>query len=125
MLSRRDFEKLVEEAILAIPEKVRKTVGNVDVVIERRPPPDLDEGTEGESGELLGLFEGFSVTEQWGDMSGTLPGKITLFQETIEEEAGCVGEIPTVVRETVWHELAHWFGFDEDGAERLEGKWHQ
>ncbi len=125
MVPRRDFEKLVEEAVLAIPAKVRKMVGNVDIVIERRPPPGLDEGTEGESGELLGLFEGYSITEQWGDMSGTLPGKITLFQETIEEEAGCVEEISAVVRETVWHEIAHWFGFDEDDAERLETKWHK
>ncbi len=125
-LKRRDLENMIEEAVLAMPEKVRNRIGNVAIVIERRPTAEQDEcgeGTEGEAGDLLGLFEGLSIIEQGGDTSGCLPGKITLFSEAICDEAGCQEEVPRVVRETVWHEIAHYFGFDEEDAYRLEAKW--
>ncbi len=119
---------MIEEAVLAVPEKLRARIGNLDIVIERRPTAEQDEcgdGLENEAGDLLGLFEGLSIIEQDGDTSGCLPGKITLFSEAICEEAGCAEEVPRVVRETVWHELAHYFGFEEDDACRLEAKWER
>ena len=126
-LTRDDFEKMVEGAILAIPPAMRDKIRNVEIVLERRPTAEQDEsgeGIEGEAGDLLGLFEGLSIIEQEGDLSGCLPGKITLFTEAILDEAGGnEAEVPKVVRETVWHEIAHYFGFEEEDAERLEAKW--
>jgi len=125
-LKREDFERMVEEAVLAIPAGMREKVRNVEIVLERRPTAEQDEcgdGIEGEAGDLLGLFEGLSIIEQGGDISGSLPGKITLFTQAIVDEAGAEEEVARVVRETLWHEIAHYFGFDEDDAYRLEAKW--
>jgi predicted Zn-dependent protease with MMP-like domain len=52
-----------------------------------------------------------------------LPDKITIFKEPILEEAGeNEALLRTLVRETVWHEIAHYFGYDDDAIEEREEK---
>jgi predicted Zn-dependent protease with MMP-like domain len=72
---------------------------------------------------LLGLYHGVPQTAR-GDIYGigmTLPDTITLFQIPIEEEAGNDPErIKQVVADTIWHEVGHYFGLDEDAVERRE-----
>ncbi|MFA6603255.1 MAG: metallopeptidase family protein [Patescibacteria group bacterium] len=126
MLSRPDLEKMIREAILAIPEPIRRRIGNVAVVVEDRcrAGEDCDGGYWGEN-DLLGLFEGVPLVDEGIETSGLLPAKITIFRSAIEEEAETPAEIPKIVRETVWHEVAHYVGFDEAETERLEEKWER
>jgi len=73
-------------------------------------------------GILLGLYEGVPQTT-WGKREWPLPpDKITIFQESIERYAQTPDEARELVREVVWHEIAHHFGFDEHGARRLDHK---
>ena len=52
-----------------------------------------------------------------------MPDQITLFAHAIESEAENEEEIPHIVRETLWHEIAHHFGFDHDAMHDMEERW--
>lgn len=119
-----DFKQMIDRAIEAVPDEFRRKIRNVAFVVETRPR--AGKGRRRKRCELLGLYEGVPLTERGMDPDGPfMPDTITLFKGAIEREAGDEKEIPAVIRETVWHEIAHYFGFDEDGALRLERKWEE
>lgn len=126
-MDRREFEKLIEDAVLALPERIREKVKNVAFVIEDfAEDGHYDEAdADNHDGELLGLYVGIPLTERVLDDSGTLPDKIIMFKETIEDEAEEFegGDVALVVRDTVWHEIGHYFGLEEEAVRRLEEKW--
>lgn len=117
-MNREEFEKLVQEGFLLIPEKFREKIRNVALLVEDEPSVEVRQKESLKDGEtLLGLYQGIPNTAR-GDSYGvgpTLPDTITLFQLPIEatarEEAK---DIRTVIAETIWHEYAHYFGMDED-----------
>ena len=110
-----EFEKLVEESLLALPEHIRKKIDNVAIVIEKRPSEK----------SLIGLYQGIPKTT-WGSGFGMhLPDKITIFQEPIEKLAHSKKELKEIVKDTVWHEVAHYFGFSEKKVRDLETKWRK
>ncbi|MDD2657228.1 MAG: metallopeptidase family protein [Candidatus Pacebacteria bacterium] len=117
-MNREEFEKLVEEGFLLLPEKFRAKIRNVALLVEDEPSADVrtQEGLE-EGETLLGLYQGIPNTER-GDTYGvgpTLPDTITLYQLPIEEAAREDEEdIRKVIAETIWHEFAHYFGMEED-----------
>jgi predicted Zn-dependent protease with MMP-like domain len=119
------FEQLVDEGIEAIPERFLKKLENVAIVIADTPTlMQLEENNIPEGDTLLGLYEGVPLVER-GDAYGglILPDKITIFKEPILEEAdGDEDALRTLVRETVWHEIAHYFGYDDDTIEEREEK---
>ena len=114
----KEFEKLVQEGFLLIPEKFRAKIKNVALLVEDEPREEIrrQEGLKKDE-TLLGLYQGIPATAR-GDTYGigpTLPDTITLFRVPIEKAAREDGEdIRTVVAETIWHEYAHYFGMDED-----------
>ena len=122
-MKREKFGKLVEESILELPEKIRQKMENVAIVIEKRPTEEqLRKTGIRYGGSLLGLYEGVPQTK-WGRGFGmVLPDKITIFQESIEKFASTLEEIKELVKNTVWHEIAHHFGFSEKGVQELEVK---
>lgn len=121
-----EFEKLVEEGYERLPSWVRERINNVAILIEDRPGrEDLKEqGIDPDSGEtLLGLYRGIPLTAR-GEAYGVgmpLPDSITLFKQPIEEAAGGdVEKIRTIVADTVWHEVGHYLGLDEEGVRAKE-----
>lgn len=118
-----DFEKLVNEAILELPERIRKRMDNVGIVAEQRPTSEQLKKSGTRYGRtLLGLYEGVPKTT-WGRGFGMiLPDKITIFQDSIESIARTPEEIKKIVSNVVWHEIAHHFGFDEKGVRLMEQK---
>ena len=121
-----EFEKLVvEEFPNAIPEKFRSKVENVAFLVEDEPSPALRrEERLGPQMTLLGHYRGIPHTSR-GDyygVGGTLPDTITLFRIPIEDEASGLSArlnlaeemaIRQVIKDTIWHEVAHHFGMDE------------
>lgn len=118
-----EFEKLVEEGIAGIPQVFLKLVNNVAIVIKKEPTVvQLRKMHIGSVHTLLGLYEGIPQTrrEQYG-VGGALPDRITIFRRPIEEATGGDFEqIKELVAETVWHEIAHYFGMDEGKVRRSE-----
>mgnify|MGYP001595280721 CR=1 FL=1 len=109
------FEKLVDEALMALPKRIRDKMDNVAIVIEKRPTRS----------QFLGLYQGVPQNV-WGRAFGMrLPDKITIFQESLERMASSPKELKEIVKDTVWHEIAHHFGFDERKVRELEAKWRK
>ncbi len=107
-----EFTKLVKEALLEIPEHIRRKMDNVAIVIEG----------DSDANSLLGLYEGVPQNA-WGRGWGMhLPDKITIFQKSLEKIAHSPKELKEAVRNVVWHELAHHFGFTEKQVRELERK---
>lgn len=122
-MGRADFEKLVNQAILDLPEHIRQKMDNVDIVIEKKASVEqLGKVGLGSVDSLLGLYQGVPQTA-WGRGFGNiLPDKISIFQQPIEKLARSDKEIVDLVKNTVWHEIAHHFGFSEKGVRTLEAK---
>jgi len=111
----KQFEKLVQEGIAAIPEKFLRLLENVAVVVE----DDVSDEARrkmgmGDADDLLGLYEGVPKTKRGAGYTGVLPDKITIFKRPILESASTPDEVREIVKETVWHEIAHHFGMEED-----------
>jgi predicted Zn-dependent protease with MMP-like domain len=111
---RDDFERLVEEAWRKIPRRFRREIENVAIVVEDEPSPAALRSARVPPGQtLLGLYQGVPRTQRgmWYQM--VLPDKISLYQGPIERAARSEEDVARVVYETLWHEVAHYFGMDE------------
>jgi len=116
------FEELVNEGIGAIPKRFLEKLENVDIVIEDEPTPYQSKKLGARKSLLIfGLYEGVPKTKRWG-YGQVLPDKITIFKNPIEKVARSEEEIKKIVRDTVWHEIAHHFGLDEKRVRELELK---
>ena len=111
-MSEAEFSKLVAEALDSLPENIRKKMDNVEVVVERGSP----------RGPYLGLYQGIPKTAYGRGFGMVLPDKITIFQAPLERAASSREELKEVVKNVVWHEVAHHFGFDEKKVRELERK---
>jgi predicted Zn-dependent protease with MMP-like domain len=100
--------QLVATAVDGLPEWVRRTMDNVDVLVD-------DEPSEAERGEVLGLYLGIPLTDRDGGYAGVAPDTITLYQGPIERAAKASGEsLAEVIARTLRHEVAHHFGIDDE-----------
>ncbi|HVW66703.1 MAG TPA: metallopeptidase family protein [Candidatus Peribacteraceae bacterium] len=115
-MERAQYEAIIRDTIEALPDQIREKLNDVAIVIEETAPPQ-------KRGILLGLYEGMPLTEWGRDMVAKLPDKITLFTASIEQVAGSEERIPDIVRETLWHEIAHYFGFGHDRIHVMEERW--
>ncbi len=120
-LNRTEFEKIVNEGIKAIREKFLQKLKNVVIVIEDEPTPAQKKKLNIRVGwTLYGLYEGVPQLERGTNYSAVLPDKITIFQNPIEAAAGDEKDIKEIVKNTVWHEIAHHFGMNEVRVRQVE-----
>lgn len=115
-LSRAEFERVVEEALESLPARFAALVENVVIAVEEEPSPEdldgIEEDDDGDS-ELLGIYRGVALTERTHDMP-LLPDEIAVFRGPINRVAITRDEAVEEVRETVMHELGHYFGLDDE-----------
>ena len=83
---------------------------NLVLVVEPEPPQP----------GLLGLYQGRPLTERSSTEPFAVPDRITVYQGPHERMARSLRELETVVEDTVWHEVAHYFGMNERQVERAE-----
>lgn len=124
-MQRDDFERLVDEAWETIPESFRERFSNLTVVVENEPRAEHLESAGVPPGHtLLGLYQGIPLSQRGWNYNMALPDQVTIFQGPIERAARSPREIPRIVYETLWHELGHHLGMDEEqvrAAERRRG----
>jgi predicted Zn-dependent protease with MMP-like domain len=121
-VSKKKFEQMVSEGISAIPEVFLKKLDNVVVVVEPEPTVLQKRNLHIYQGlALFGLFEGVPQAKR-GSYYSSLPDKITIFQKPIEMSAINEEDMKEIVKNTVWHEIAHHFGMDESEVRRAEEK---
>ena len=95
------FEEHVRAALDSLPPELARGLENVAVVVEDRNPDEPD---------LYGLF----------DEPPYLPARITIYRRPLLEDFGDdPAELEREIRITVLHELAHYFGIDEERLEEL------
>lgn len=120
-MSRRQFEAFVERSLRRLPKPFRDKVANVVVVVEDW----ADDDTLAEMGiappdTLYGLYRGVDLTHRDSTYGNVLPDVITIYQGPIEADAADEHEAAQIVRDTVVHELGHYFGLDDDTLHRIE-----
>lgn len=119
-LSPREFAKLVERALVDIPEPFAGYLQDVAVDVEPLPSARICREMEvDDPSELLGLYEGVPLTERSVEELTRMPDRIILYQRNIEEMCESREEIVEEIRTTVLHEVGHHFGLDEDDLEEL------
>jgi predicted Zn-dependent protease with MMP-like domain len=114
------FEKLVDQGIKAIPKEFLEKLENVEIVVEEEPTPEQLKKLRIRKGSFLfGLYEGVPQTKRW-HYGQVLPDKITIFKKSIERYAYSAEDVKEIVKNTVWHEIAHHFGMDERRVREAE-----
>ncbi|GAA4748583.1 metallopeptidase family protein [Modestobacter marinus] len=106
----RRFEELVADALDEVPAELMALLDNVVVLVEDRNPDEPD---------LLGLYEGYALTERGWDHSGALPDRIMVYREAICDICSDEDQVAEEVTITVVHEIAHHFGIDEEKLHAL------
>jgi predicted Zn-dependent protease with MMP-like domain len=99
-MNRREFEEHVRRALDTLPPPVARALENVAVVVEEVDPAEPD---------LFGLWQSHEY----------LPDKITIYRKPLGEAFPDPAELEDEIRVTVLHEVAHYFGIDEDRLEEL------
>ena len=122
-MTKEEFEKLIQKAIESFPLKIKKLLDNVVVVVEDLPDDEITKKLNlPNKYALFGLYQGIPKTKRGVRYGNVLPDKITLFQKPIEKIAQEPKKIEEIVKKTLWHEIAHHFGFDEREVRKLEKK---
>ena len=120
-MTRRQFEALVEKALRQLPRTFRQRIANIAVVVEDwADAATLEEMGIEPPDTLDGLYRGVDLTRRDSSYGNVLPDVITIYQGPIEEDAADEEEMREIVRETVIHELGHYFGLDDETMHRIE-----
>ncbi len=113
------FERLVREAVASLPEELKDQLENVAMIIEENPP--VQPFFEEERGEdLLGLYHGIMKKDRGLGYGNVLPDQIIIYRGPLERMSSTLEDLRENVRQTVVHEIGHYFGLDEEELRRLE-----
>jgi predicted Zn-dependent protease with MMP-like domain len=115
-----NFDRLVVVSVNELPEKIRKCLKDVSIVVEDRPNSFVMGKLKLKSNRiLLGLFQGVPLHRKSVWHSGAMPDKITIYQENIEAICRSDEEIKDRIKKVVRHEVAHFVGFTEEQVKWL------
>ncbi|MFV1917616.1 MAG: metallopeptidase family protein [Patescibacteria group bacterium] len=120
-----EFGLLVESAVARIPEEFRQKIENVSLIIEDYPAQNqiMKLRTRNRGFLLLGLYEGVPmIKRKYYGIGGQLPDKITIFKQPMLSMSRSYEDLKEIVKNTVWHEIAHHFGMDEAQVREAERK---
>jgi len=112
-VTRSEFEHLVEEALASLPPQFAGMLENIAVVVEEEPTDDDLDALENDGDELLGIYRGVALTRRTHDMLPMLPDQIAIFRGPILRVARNRSEAIEEIRDTVIHELGHYFGLHD------------
>ena len=114
-MDRKEFTRVVREVLQSLPEEFAAHLVHAEVVIDDAPSAAQVRGVglDPHYDTLFGLYEGVPLPER-GDASGTLPDKISIFYRPIVDACASTAEIRDEIRTTVLHEIAHFFGIDDE-----------
>lgn len=108
-VDREEFERLVVQGLDALPDQMVEGLDNVIFVVEDRP----------ESDDILGLYDGVALTERGDYGYGELPDRIVIYREPLLEHCESLDELVQEIHVTLVHEIAHYFGIDDDRLHEL------
>jgi predicted Zn-dependent protease with MMP-like domain len=105
------FEALVTDELDRLPDEMIDGLDNVVFVVE-------DRAADG-SLDLLGLYDGWALTERDRYGMGELPDRIIVYREAHLAVCDSVDELRDEVHTTLVHEIAHFYGIDDERLHQL------
>ena len=109
----REFERLVEQALEQLPPRFAELLQNVAVVVEDEPSQDDLDLLDEDADELLGIYRGVALPHRTHDMLPMLPDQIAIFRGPIMRISRTRSDAVHEIRDTVVHELGHYFGLHD------------
>ena len=110
-LTAEEFEQVVIDELDELPDEMVDGLENLVFVTEDRPADG--------SLDVLGLYEGVALTERGHYGFGELPDRIVLYREPLLAVAETLDELRDEIHITLVHEIAHFYGIDDDELHRL------
>lgn len=101
-MTHKQFKAIAERLLAQLPPDIREKLGNVLILVEDNPPSDR--------ADWLGEFDGVS----YGQGDPTLPNRIILYKNNLEDMCESEEEVEEEIRITLLHEIGHFLGLDED-----------
>jgi predicted Zn-dependent protease with MMP-like domain len=121
-MSRAEFDREVRKAARKLPRQFRQCLDRVPVIVQDLPDASLGRGEQDSdvAPDMLGLFDGVPLPETAEFGADTLrPNTIYLFQRNLERVARDRDDLVEQIRITLWHELGHYLGFEEEDMDDL------
>ena len=120
-MTHSEFEALVERALRTLPRRFKEKIANVAIVVEEWADDETLRELDIEPPDTLyGLYRGIDLTHRDTSYGNVLPDTIHIYQGPIEEDCADAAEMAELVRDTVIHEIGHYFGLDDDTMEGIE-----
>ncbi|WP_104191640.1 metallopeptidase family protein [Cryobacterium sp. Y82] len=110
-LDASEFERLVVDELDLLPDDMVDGLDNVIFVVEDRP----EDGTL----DILGLYDGVALTERGQYGFGEMPDRIVLYREPLLAICETLDDLHDEIHITLVHEIAHFFGLDDDRLHEL------
>lgn len=119
-MERARFIRLVRRALRDVPEPFKQHLRDVDIVVRQRPTAgDLRDADLPPDESMYGFYRGVPLTERGASHNMVAPDVIHIYQEPLEEDFPDEVELVEEIRTTVLHELAHFFGIDDERLDEL------
>lgn len=118
-MTREEFEALAREALESLPEEFKKKLGDLAFIVKDEPDKAELRAVGLRSGTLYGLFQGIPLPDAGFTAVRGQPDRIVLYQRPLERDFRTSESLAQQIRETVLHEVAHYFGFSEKDLRRL------
>ncbi|MBM3130265.1 MAG: metallopeptidase family protein [Chloroflexi bacterium] len=115
-----DFDDKVQKVLDELPEELRHHIANVAIVVEELADDEtLDAADVDDPYDLFGFYHGIPLTERTHDYGLVLPDKISIYRQPILAACRSAEEIRAMIAKIVRHEIAHYFGIDDERLEEL------
>ena len=121
-ISDDQFESFIAAAVSDIPERFARNLNNVAFRVDDDPSPQQLRagGILHSNATSLGLYQGVPLPARTSGYSGMVPDVITIFKRPHQALARDSAELQAMVHQTVWHEVAHYFGLNHGQIRALE-----
>ena len=120
-ISYGEFESIVHDSISIFAKTKPEINRNIAFLIEETPNQQQRKKLQLLPNQtLFGLYEGLPLSRRLGQTK-TLPDKITIFKNPIEQSVNSLEELKEQVKHTLWHEIAHYYGLNHEDINKKEG----
>jgi predicted Zn-dependent protease with MMP-like domain len=120
-LSPKEISEEAARVLNELPEEFRARLHNIEIVVQKRPTKNQLQAMRLDPHEdtIYGLYEGVPLPERSTVFPPILPDKVTIFSEPLLKDFQDPVELRDQIRITIIHEIAHYFGMDDDDIEKL------
>jgi len=119
-MNQKDFESVVQQVLSELPSDLRQKIMNVAIVVEESADDEtLELAGVDDPYDLFGFYEGVPLTERTSAYGLVPPDKISIYRQPILAACRNAEEIRAMIGKTLRHEIAHYFGIDDERLEEL------